>query len=114
MGDFTGEAEVGLAQARWELVRDRPAQDPERLFVANNLAVALKESAGDNERALLLMEEVLAVRRQTLGDEDPSTLDSITNLALQHTEMGNYTAALPLSEEAVSAMRRINGNDNEH
>ena len=49
--EYTGAADVGLARARWELVRARPAEDEERLFVANNLAVTLKESAGDNEGA---------------------------------------------------------------
>ena len=60
--DFTGEAEVGLARARWEKVRDRPEEDAERLFVANNLAVTLQESAGDNAGALHLLEHILAVR----------------------------------------------------
>lgn len=59
--DFTGEVEVGLSKARWENVRDRPEEDPERLFVANNLAVTLQESAGDNAGALLLLEHILAV-----------------------------------------------------
>lgn len=82
--------------------------------MANNLAVALKESAGDYNGALQLMEEVLTVRRRTLGDQDPSTLDSMTNLALQHTEMGNYGAAEPLSREAVAAMRRTLGDLHAH
>ena len=43
----------------------------------------------------------LAVRRRVLGDEHPDTLDSITNLALQHMEMGDFAAALPLSEEVA-------------
>lgn len=111
---FTGDADVGLARARWELVRGRPAEDEERLFVANNLAVALKESAGDYTGALQLMEEVLTVRRRTLGDQDPSTLDSMTNLALQHTEMGDYDAAESLSREAVAAMRRTLGDLHAH
>ena len=112
--EFTGEADVLLARARWELVRERPAEDAERLFVANNLAVTLKESAGDNAGALALMQEVLAVRRRMLGNEHPSTLESITNLALQHNEMGNYTTALPLSEEACAATRRTLGMAHEH
>ena len=111
---YTGDADVGLARARWETVCDRPEEDNERLFVANNLAVSLKESAGDNLGALRLMEEVLAIRRRTLGDEDPQTLDSVTNLALQHTEMGNFAFALPLSEEAVAATRRTLGHGHEH
>ena len=59
--DFTGEAEVGLARARWEMVKGRPDEDPERLFVANNLAVTFQESAGDNVGALGLLEHILEV-----------------------------------------------------
>ena len=109
--EYTGEADLGLARARWELVCNRPAEDEERLFVANNLAVTLKESGGDDAGALRLMEEVLAVRRRTLGDEHAYTLDSIINLALQHYEMGALSAALPLGEEAVAATRRTLGKD---
>lgn len=111
---FTGEMDLALSRARWELVRDRPAEDKERMFVANNLAVTLHESLGANDEALRLMEEVLAVRRRTLGDEDPSTLDSLINLALQHLEMGAHEAALPLNEEAVAATRRTLGDEHEH
>eukprot|EP00121_Abeoforma_whisleri_P003264 Awhi_evm1s2929 len=113
---FTGEMEVGLAKARWERVRHRRSDDPERLFVCNNLAVTLHESAGDPDGALKLFKEVLAVRRLILGDEHPDTLDSITNLALQHTERGNYDEALALSEDVVEVTRRIlesNGNNDE-
>jgi hypothetical protein len=78
------------------LTRVKLKQDAERLFVANNLAVTLQESAGDFQGALLLLEEVLAVRRETLGNEHADTLDSITNLALHHTETGNYADALKL------------------
>ena len=112
--EFTGEMDVGLARARWETVRERPADDAERLFVANNLAVTLKESAGDNAGALSLMEEVLAVRRRTLGDEHADTLGSLTNLALQLNEMGRHTTALPLAREAVDIARRTLGAEHEH
>ena len=97
--------EVSLAHARWESVRSRPLEDPERLFVANNYAVTLLESAGDPTGALELLEEVLKVRRRMLGNEHPETLDSITNLALNYMEVGRYEAALPLSEEAVALTR---------
>ena len=103
---WTGEMEVALARARWASVRDRLPEDAERLFVANNLAVTLQESAGDSEGAAQLLKEVLAVRRRTLGNEHSETLDSITNLALHYMEVGDCDAALPLSEEAVALTRR--------
>ena len=110
---WSGPVDVGLARARWDRMRDRAEDDEERLFVGNNLAVALNESAGDVDGALALMEEVLAVRRRTLGDEHPATLDSIANLALQHHEMGHYDLALPLSEDLVSVARRALGPEHE-
>ena len=109
--DFTGDMEVALARARWCRVQDRPEDDAERLFVANNLAVTLQESAGDYEGSLRLLEEVLEVRRRMLGDDHPDTLDSITNLALHHTETGSYEVALKLSEEVVAATRRTMGDE---
>ena len=83
------------------------------------------------------MSDVLAVRRRTVGDDHPSTLDSMTNLALQvrpgHSypftvfhclsprfcclqlsEMGRFADALPLCQEAVAAMRRTLGGEHEH
>ena len=53
------------------------------------------------------------MRRRTLGDAHPDTLDSITNLALHHTETGNFAAALALSEEVVAATRRTTGTEHE-
>lgn len=114
--EYTGAADVGLARARWALVRERPAEDEERLFVANNLAVTLKESAGDNEGALALLLEVLAVRRRALppgAPPDAGTIDSMINAALQHLEMGHLTEALPLAEAAVGAARATWGDAHE-
>ena len=47
--------------------------------------------------------------RRRLGEDHTATLDSLTNLALQHHEMGEYEAALPLAEEAVAMARRLLG-----
>ena len=62
-------------------MRGRPEEDEERLFVANNLAVSLKESAADNAGALRLMREVLAVRRRR-GEDLPATRTLALALAL--------------------------------
>ena len=81
--EFTGEVDVGLARARWERVRDRPPEDEERLFVALNLAVTLKESADDSLGALRLMEEVLAVRRRVWAHvpDHPDVLDAVPQVS---------------------------------
>lgn len=54
--------------------------------------------------AEVLMGEVLAVRRRTLGDEHPHTLRSmsISNLAALCYRQGDYRKALPLATEAAA------------
>ena len=75
-------------------MRGRPEEDEERLFVANNLAVSLKESAADNAGALRLMREVLAVRRRR-GQDHPATRTLALALALALTL--SLTLALTLT-----------------
>ena len=83
-------------------MRGRPEEDEERLFVANNLAVSLKESAADNAGALRLMREVLAVRRRR-GQDHPATrtlalaLTLYLTLALTLTLTLNLTPTLALT-----------------
>jgi hypothetical protein len=93
--DYTGELQLGLARARWELVRNRAGvEDGERRTAANDLAMALQH-AGDFEDALPLFEDALAMARCTNGDDHPDTLSCINNVAALHNYMGNHHLALP-------------------
>jgi tetratricopeptide (TPR) repeat protein len=108
--EYTGELQLGLARARWELVRGRAAEDAERREAADNLARALHD-AGDFEGALPLFEEVLAVERRINGDDHPATLDCINNLAPLHSDMGNHDLALSMYSEALAKRRRLLGDE---
>ena len=48
-------------------------------------------------------------QRRTLGDEHPSTLDSIFNLALLLWAQGNTAEALDLFRQELDAARRVRG-----
>ncbi len=51
----------------------------------------------------------MAARRRTLGDEHPSTLTSIFNLALLLWAQGNTLEALDLFRQELDAARRVRG-----
>ena len=61
--DYTGELQLGLARARWELVRGRAVEDGEWRQAVSDPAVALKH-VGDFDGALPLFEEFVSL----LGD----------------------------------------------
>ena len=109
--DYTGKVRLGLARARWDLVRDAPRHDWERLNAADRLASALQECTLDNEGALALFREVLEISREVDGDEDANTLVSMNNLASLHQKMGDYASALPLFREALGTQQRLMGRD---
>jgi tetratricopeptide (TPR) repeat protein len=108
--DYTGELQLGLARARWELVHGRAAEDVERREAARDLAMALQD-AHDFDGALPLFEEALAVERRINGDDHPNTLSCIGNLAALHSFMGNHDLALPLYTEVLVKSRRILGDE---
>ena len=56
-------------------------------------------------------EEVLAKRRAILGDDHPSTLTSMHNLALTYGEQGKMTEAAKMNEEVLAKYRAILGDD---
>jgi hypothetical protein len=51
----------------------------------------------------------LAARRRTLGDEHPSTLDTLFNFANLLWAQGNTSEALDLFRQELDAVRRVLG-----
>ena len=95
---------IELSRARIELCRSRPEADFERLAALGNLAGALSDS-GDNASARPLFEELVAVLRQTRGNDHPSTLDAISRLGTLLSELGDDAGAQQLLEEAIAGLR---------
>ena len=108
--DYYGRTMLGLAKALWDEMRSLNPNASERLFAANYLADALS-SAGDYSAALPLFEEVLAVRRRSIGSSKMLTLISCHNLADCLCAMENFARALPLAEEALSGKLKLRGEE---
>eukprot|EP01046_Picozoa_sp_COSAG06_P002535 COSAG06_NODE_90_length_24779_cov_33.515843_23_plen_438_part_00 len=101
---FTGTVNLELCRTRWELYRSRPQADAERLMALRSLAGALTNS-GDGAAARPLLEELVAVRRQTRGDDHLYTLDAIGRLGNVLSDLGDHSEAQPLLAEAVAGLR---------
>jgi hypothetical protein len=54
---------------------------------------------------------VLEARKRTLGDEHPSTLVSIGNLATSYSDLGRQQKAVELTEKVLEVYKRIVGNE---
>jgi tetratricopeptide (TPR) repeat protein len=110
--DFTGAVRMELARAHWELCRQRPEADFERLVALSNRAASLVES-GDDAAARPLYEELVAVQRRTQGNDHPHTLEDIGRLAGVLSETGENAEAQSLLEEAVAGLRLTMGDEAE-
>jgi tetratricopeptide (TPR) repeat protein len=66
---------------------------------------------GDLSGARVLQEQLLAVRRRVLGEEQPDTLRSMMNLALTLHAQGDLPAARALQEQVLAVRRRVLGDE---
>ena len=73
---------------------------PETLGTAKNLADCLLD-LGNSERALILLEDVLRLRKEKLGADHPETLTSMNSLANAYRATGQFSKAIALYEELL-------------
>jgi tetratricopeptide (TPR) repeat protein len=81
-----------------------------------NAQAELFRKKGEYDRALPLYEECQAKRKRVLGDDHPSTLVSLNNLAVLFESKGEHDRALPLFEECLrraEAQRRREAEEKE-
>jgi hypothetical protein len=69
---------------------------------------------GEPGPARPLFEQALDLRRSTLGEDHPDTLDSAGRLSLNLWELGHYEPARQLGEDTLTHMRRVLGDDHPH
>jgi tetratricopeptide (TPR) repeat protein len=67
----------------------------------NQQVIQLYQQGKYNE-AILLAEQALAIRKQQLGDNHPSTATSLNNLAGLYESQGRYSEAEPLYKQVLS------------
>eukprot|EP00038_Savillea_parva_P027433 m.59523 g.59523 ORF g.59523 m.59523 type:complete len:517 (-) comp7898_c0_seq1:272-1822(-) len=79
-GSFTGDVQLGLAEACYTRFKGRPKADEARLFAVHQRGVALR-SHTEFAAAVDHFREVHEIRMATLGPENPKTLTSADNLA---------------------------------
>ena len=77
-------------------------------------AATYLHSRGEPGPARPLRERAWDLRRSTLGEDHPDTLDSASNLALDLWEVGHYEQSRQLSEDTLTRERRILGAGHPH
>ena len=81
-------------------------------LMISNVAAKLVEQ-GRLSEAEALYREMLAARREKLGNRDPDTLAALGNLALSLRLQGKLAEAEPLCRESLAASREVLGNDDQ-
>ncbi len=101
---------VAMLDSSWAALRRlRGGGHPEALTVANLLAGVLRvrndEARGDLARSESLYREILAARRQAVGDHDPQVARTLNGLGLALVARGASAEAEPVLREALAIDR---------
>jgi serine/threonine protein kinase/tetratricopeptide (TPR) repeat protein len=105
---LAGKREFAEAIASMETVvafRRQRLGNHRKTFVAMTSLSGFRFEAGRRGDALSLLEEVVRLEREHLGDRHSETLTAINNLAVQYRAAGRLDRALPLYEELLDATR---------
>jgi len=76
---------------------------------AKHRLAAMLWSQGEFTEAETMQEEVLGLRRQALGDKDPATLQTMSDLSATKESLGLFKEALALAEEAAAGQAEVVG-----
>ena len=76
-------------------------------YLLAQLALYVKRGPGLYQQALALEHASLAIYQQELGEEHPSTLATMHNLATSLRQLGDAAAARKLEEQVLAIRRRV-------
>ena len=109
LGDFDQAIKL-LRHAKDVYVTHNGETHEDSFLAMHNLNLVLAR-AGFTEEAIAGEEQLLAYRRQVLGDEHRETIKSMTNLAFALSKRGDFERAKDLHEESFQLRRKVFGED---
>ena len=62
---------------------------------------------GMHGESFTVFQQVLSLRREKLGEDEPATLDSMNNLAMAYYDAGRLDQAIPMLESTLEKRRRV-------
>jgi hypothetical protein len=100
-----------LPHAKYALSHSSRGQEgPEKMRLVWKYAMALGSEGRDRESEELLS-QVMEVRKRVLGDEHPSTLNSMANLAPTYRNQGRWKEAEELGVQVMEKRKRVLGDE---
>ena len=109
---YTGPMFVGLAEALWECLKVRPAEDDNRLAAQNCLASAYRQ-AGRYAKAESLYRDIQATARHVRGPNHADTLVVAGNLGNALLGQGKHSDAEAVYRDTLKRKRRVLGGEHE-
>ena len=97
-----GQVEQTQAESSWERLDEADTLEQKATKLYNT---------GHYADAIPLIQRSLAIRKQQLGPNHPSTATSLNNLALLYQDMGRYGEAEPLYEQALAIAQKQLGSE---
>ncbi|CAG8574358.1 3334_t:CDS:1, partial [Acaulospora colombiana] len=94
-----------------EIWRGSVSEESENLLDAMEILARSYSTAGKEEEALGLRENVMKKTREILGDDHLNTILAIGNLASSYWSLGRSMEAVPLEEEVLEKCRKLLGDD---
>lgn len=104
-GDVSGARELALDA----LDLSESLGDPAAIGADLNLMGVLELTEGRSEEAIGLLQRSLALREESLGPEDPDTIESLNNLAVALWRTGGEQQAIAMHEDALGRCERALG-----
>jgi hypothetical protein len=102
---------VPLAESLHQQWLSRLGPDDEHTRMAARVEAHARRWVGDNTRARILFEDLLARNRQALGEDHLNTLISANDLANVLDTLGEHAQARPLTEDTLARFRQLLGED---